>query len=180
MERNDFTADAPGRLVRISTTWAFIPNDLPPHLSWDTPTVRLFSAADRALGQLAAMGRSLPNPRLLIRPLMRREAVLSSRIEGTQASLSDLVLFEIDSAVESRTPDVREVFNYVRALEYGLERVRQLPLSLRLIRELQARLMEGARGEDRFPGEFRNEQVWIGPPGCAIEQATYVNRHPAR
>lgn len=178
MEAADFTPEAPGRLVRVEGSVAFVPRDLPPPLTWDNETVGLLSAAERALGQLAAMGRTLPNPHLLIRPFMRREAVLSSRIEGTEASVSDLVLFEIHPAQERQTPDVREVYNYVRALEYGLERVRQLPLSLRLICELHRLLMEGVRGGDRCPGQFRREQVWIGPPGCSIAQATHVPPPP--
>lgn len=178
MEPADFTSEAPGRLVRVEGSVAFVPRDLPPPLAWDTRTVGLLSAADRALGQLAATGRSLPNPHLLIRPFMRREAVLSSRIEGTQASVSDLVLFEIHPAQERQTPDVREVSNYVRALEYGLDRVHRLPLSLRLMRELHSSLMEGVRGGDRFPGEFRREQVWIGPPGCSLAEATHVPPPP--
>jgi Fic family protein len=178
MEAADFTPEAPGRLVRVEGSVAFVPRDLPPPLAWETPTVGLLSAAERALGQLAAMGRTLPNPHLLIRPFMRREAVLSSRIEGTQASVSDLVLFEVYPAQERQTPDVRDVHNYVRALEYGLERVRQLPLWLRLICELHRLLMEGVRGGDRRPGEFRHEQVWIGPPGCSLAEATHVPPPP--
>src|SRR5204863_8738186 len=105
-------------------------------------------------------------------PFVRREAVLSSRIEGTRSDLSDLVLFEVGG--EPRSPDARDVANYVTALEYGLGRLKKLPLSLRLIRELHARLMEGARGEHLTPGEFRRGQNWIGPPGSNVHTATYV------
>lgn len=174
MERRDFSEDAPGRLAVVGNTVAFVPNDLPPRLTWDDETFGLVGAAERALGQLAAIGRGFANPHLLMRPFIRREAVLSSRIEGTQASVSDLVLFEIDPEVEQRVPDVREVANYIQALEYGLSRVKQIPLSLRLICELHGLLMQGVRGSDRSAGEFRRAQVWIGPPGCAIEQARHV------
>jgi Fic family protein len=135
--------------------------------------VSLLSRADRALGELSGIGRALPNPHLLILPFARREAVLSSRIEGTQASLSDLYAFEAAPRAEE-TGDVREVVNYVRALEFGLSRLKDLPVSLRLIREIHERLMRGARGEHSTPGEFRRSQNWIGPPGCLLNDATYV------
>jgi Fic family protein len=137
--------------------------------------VAVLSEADRALGELAGLGRSLLNPHLLIRPFIRREAVLSSRIEGTQASLSDLYAYEaVQQPLFEPTPDVREVYNYVQALEYGLERLRTLPLSLRLIREMHALLMERVRREHQTPGEFRRAQNWIGPPGCLLNDATFV------
>ena len=178
MEPAEFKESKPGRLMRAREGyWTFVLAPLPPtlELSWDL--VAQLSEADRALAELAGLGRNLPNPHLLIRPFVRREAVLSSRIEGTQASLTDLFLFE---AVESGPPpaqgpaDVKEVVNYIRALEHGLERLKELPLSLRLIREIHAKLMEGARGEHMTPGEFRRSQNWIGPPGCALADATFV------
>jgi Fic family protein len=137
--------------------------------------VSALSVADRALGELAGLGGSLPNPHLLIRSFIRREAVLSSRIEGTQASLSDLYAYEaVQLAMFEAPSDVREVYNYVRALEYALERLHTLPLSLRLIREIHARLMEGVRGEHQTPGEFRRSQNWIGPPGVNLNDAPFV------
>jgi Fic family protein len=152
-----------------------MPNPLPPELPWTVELVTSLSEADRAIGQLAGLGRSLPNPHLLIRPFVRREAVLSSRIEGTRASLSDLYTFEaVQLALFEPTSDVREVYNYVRALEYGLERLQELPLSLRLIREIHGRLMESVRGEQQTPGEFRRSQNWIGPPGSTPEDAPFV------
>jgi len=113
----------------------------------------------------------LPDPQLLIQPLVRREAVLSSRIEGTQASLADLVAYE---SAGTDSGDAREVSNYVDALNYGLERLERLPLSLRFIREIHERLMRSVRGGDRTPGEFRRIQNWIGPPGASIGDATYI------
>lgn len=162
-----------GRLVRAAGGyWAFVPNPLPPKLDWDNTLVSLVSKADIAVGTLSGLGETLPNPHLLIYPFVRREAVLSSRIEGTRSSLSDLLLFEA-TRVEKQG-DVREVQNYVRAMEYGLGRLGELPLSLRFIRELHGILMEGVRGEHATPGEFRQSQNWIGPPGCTLNEATYV------
>jgi Fic family protein len=146
----------------------------PPALEWSPELVQALSAADRAVGRLAGEGSRLPNPHLLIRPFLRREAVLSSRIEGTRATLGELLAAEAGAAVEHSPADLREVANYVAALEYGIRRLPQLPLSLRLVRELHARLMEGVRGGDAQPGEFRRVQNWIGPPGCSIQEATFV------
>lgn len=122
---------------------------------------------------MAGLARTLPNPHLLIRPFVRREAVLS-RIEGTEASLSDLFFFEAASAPAQAAGDVVEVANYVKALEYGLTRLADLPVSLRLLREMHEHLMTGVRGRHIAPGEFRRSQNWIGPPGCSLAEATYV------
>ena len=117
----------------------------------------------------------LPNPNLLIQPLIRREAVLSSRIEGTHASIGDLYAFEAVQLTLFEFPeDVKEVQNYVLALQYGLDRLSSLPVSLRLMRELHARLLQGVRGEQWTPGEFRRSQNWIGAPGSTIQTATFV------
>jgi Fic family protein len=180
MDPAAFENTAAGRLVKEPGGFsAFVPNPLPPGLepSWAL-TLRL-SNADRALAELAGVGRSLPNPRLLIRAFVRREAVLSSRIEGTQASLSDLFFFEAGgehAGPPGRPPgqDVREVANYVAALEHGLARLTELPLSLRLIREMHGVLLEGVRGAHPTPGEFRRTQNWIGPPGCTLADAVFV------
>jgi Fic family protein len=184
MNPDKFRNSPSGHIIQVgqgeTAYWAFIPNPLPPTLTFDSALIRLLSDADRALGELAGLGRALPNPHLLINPFIRREAVLSSRIEGTQADLADLYAFEAGQlALPGLKPapaeaDVREVFNYVRALEYGLERLSALPVSLRLIREVHARLMEGVRGEHATPGEFRRTQNWIGAPGCTLNDATYV------
>ena len=176
MDPNAFQDSPAGKLIRSPRGyWTFLPNPLPPDLPWTTELVRALSLADRALGELAGLGRALPNPHLLIRPLMRREAVLSSRIEGTRASLSDLYAYEaVQLSFFDSHPDVQKVHNYVRALEYGLERLETLPLSLRLIREMHAHLMEGVRGEHQTPGEFRRSQNWIGPPGCTLDDAMYI------
>jgi Fic family protein len=111
---------------------------------------------------------------LLIGPFIRREAILSSRIEGTQASLSDLLFFEASGSVDPKAPDAREVSNYVKAMEYGLVRLKKFPLSLRFIREVHEHLMDDVRGEHLTPGEFRRSQNWIGPDRCTLMDATYV------
>ena len=152
---------------------------LPPSLSWDEALTVDLSNADRAIGRLAGEGRRMPNPHLLIRPFIRKEAVLSSRIEGTQATLGELLAAEAGAAVDRSPADLWEVGNYVTALEYGLERMDTLPVSLRLVRELHEFLMRGVRGDVATPGEFRRSQNWIGPPGCTLNEATYVPPPPS-
>ncbi|MCI0519887.1 MAG: Fic family protein [Chloroflexi bacterium] len=176
MDPSKFQASTSGKVIRLPQGyWAFLPAALPPALTFSPSLVAALSEADRALGELKGLGGTLANPHLLIRPLARREAVLSSRIEGTRASLDDLLAYEA-TQVSFLEPgsDVREVYNYVRTLEYGLERINTLPVSLRLIREMHARLMEGVRGDAWTPGEFRRSQNWIGPAGSTLETAPYV------
>ncbi len=150
-----------------------MPRDLPPVLCFDDPLISALSAADRALGQLNGIIRALPNPRLLIHSFVRREAVLSSRIEGTVASLSDLYLFEMNPKREQEIPDVREVANYVRALDHGIERLKYAPFSLAVVKELHAILLDGVRGSDKSPGAFRQRQDFISPSE-RIEDASYI------
>jgi Fic family protein len=170
----DFQAPNAGRVVQTPAGYAaFVPAPLPPDLPYDSGLVLSLSQADAALSELSGLGRQLPNPHLLIASYIRREAVLSSRIEGTRTSLSDLLLDEAELE-RSDDADVREVRNYVTALEYGLERLRELPLSLRLVRELHERLMQGVRGNRATPGEFRRSQNWIGPTGSTPATAIYV------
>ena len=144
---------------------------------YDQDLVRMLSRADAALSELSGVGRLLPNPHLLITPWMTREAILSSRIEGTRTTLSELLIDEAGGArVAGRAAaDIKEVRNYVDALEHGVERLKQLPLSLRLVRELHARLMKGVRGDKATPGEFRRSQNWIGPEGSTPANAAYVS-----
>lgn len=120
----------------------------------------------------------MPNPHILIRPFVRREAVYSSRIEGTQATLGELLAAEAGAEVERSPNDLREVANYVSALEHGVRRLHEIPLSLRLIREMHEILMSGVRGEHATPGEFRRSQNWIGPAGCTLKEAKYVPPPP--
>lgn len=176
MNRKDFADTASGRLVDTPQGYlAFVPNPLPPPINFDMPLALALSKADAALSELSGLGGQLPNPHLLISPYIKREAVLSSRIEGTKASLSDLLIDEIEDG-QARAPsdDVKEVRNYVRALEFGVQRLETLPLSLRLIREIHTELMEGVRGEKATPGEFRRSQNWIGPAGSTPMTAAFV------
>lgn len=150
-------------------------------MPYDAVLISTLSAADRALGELAGLGRTLADPYLLAQPLIAREAVMSSRIEGTQADLLDLYAYE---AVQPALPgfaipdDTREVYQYVQAMEYGLQRLQELPMSLRLIREIHRVLLQGVRGEYATPGEFRITQNWIGAPGCTLKEARYVPPPP--
>ncbi|MGH7630386.1 MAG: Fic family protein [Gemmatimonadales bacterium] len=170
-----------GRRIRCPGGYrAYLPKPLPPPIAWNAGLAAALSAADRAVGRLAGEARRLPNPHLLIRPFIRREAVLSSRIEGTQATLGELLAAEAGAAVERSPADLREVGNYVVALEYGVERLRALPLSLRLVRELHEKLMRGVRGDVATPGEFRTSQNWIGPAGCTLAEASFVPPPPDR
>jgi Fic family protein len=172
---DDFRPPEAGRVIRTPTGYhAFVPSPLPPAIPWSDELVRTLSRADAALSELSGLGSLLPNPHLLIAPYVRREAVLSSKIEGTTTDLSELLIDEADAGPPRDPDDVREVRNYVRALEYGVKRLRDLPLSLRLVRELHERLMKGARGDRATPGEFRRSQNWIGPPRSSIQTATYV------
>jgi len=164
-----------GRKIRCPGGYqAYMPEPLPPRLAWSDGLAAVLSRADLTIGRLAGEGRRLPNPHLLIRPFVRREAVLSSRIEGTQATLGELLAAEAGAAVERSPADLREVANYVAALEHGVARLSDLPLSLRLVKELHEKLMRDVRGDTATPGEFRRSQNWIGPAGCTLADATYV------
>lgn len=174
MKREDFTDPAGALTVTPDGALAFVPAKLPPQLELSWSLTSALASAERAVGKLAGIGHTLPNPHLLIRPFVRREAVLSSRIEGTQASVGDLLLFETAGEPAANETDVREVANYIAALDYGRELLTRLPLSLRFLREVHARLLAGVRGENRAPGEFRRIQNWIGPERCTISDATYV------
>lgn len=147
------------------------PSPLPRELDLDQATVRLLSRADRSLGRLAGSGRLLPNPHLLVQTYITSEALASSRIEGTQASLSEVLEASEDEEVRH---DVREVLNYIAAFEHGRRRLAELPLSLRLLREIHERLLRDVRGEEKSPGEFRTTQNWIGPPNCTLHDAVFV------
>ena len=183
MRPEEFTSEAPGRLVQDTEGHlTFEPNPLPPPETALGLTFRLaatLSAADRALGELAGVGRMLPNPHLLIRPFLRREAVLSSRIEGTVTRLDQLFLFEAEPEHVAESADVAEVVNHVLALEHGLDLLKKMPLCLRLIREVHARLLQGVRGQERRPGEFRECPVVIGRSRLYDEARFVPPAHPA-
>jgi Fic family protein len=155
---------------------AFEPAPLPPSppLTYDIDLIRLLSEADQRLARLDGVTSTLPNPDLFVAMYVRQEAVLSSQIEGTQSSLEDVLQFEIDPHGEELPRDVGEVVNYVAAMNHGLQRLPQLPLSLRLIREIHAVLLQGTRGGEKTPGEFRRSQNWIGPAGCTLATASFV------
>lgn len=155
--------------------WAFLPNPLPPKNmpEFKGNLLMILSDAERELGNLNGFLQLLPNPDLIMAPYIRREAVLSSRIEGTRSSLSDLFYYEISGAAKD-TSDVREVLNYVFALREGIRQLKKIPLSLRLIRHIHATLMKNVRGNFATPGEFRKTQNWIGPPGSTLNTAVYV------
>lgn len=158
--------------------FAYVPDPLPPEIEWSERLARHLSDADRLIGQLTSIGSNLPNPHLLIRPFVRREAVLSSRIEGTQTSLAELFADEAGAQTDQNRSDLKEVENYVKALEYGIKRLEKLPLSLRLICEIHEQLMKDVRGNIATPGEFRRSQNWIGVAGCTLQNATYIPPPP--
>lgn len=180
MRAEDFTGDFPGQVVWVRDSilgeyLAFVPNPLPPPLTLDISTINRLSAADRALGELNGIGQMLPNPHLLIGPFLRREAVLSSRIEGTQTDLTQLLLFEAAPSHRPPNPDAEEVINYVRALEYGLQRLAEgATVNLHLTQELHQRLMRGGRGQVSQPGAVREVPNRIGRPNQSFADSRYV------
>ena len=177
MNPEAFKNSTAGKCIRTISRhpyWAYVPNPLPPKIEMDWELVGLLSKADITLGKLSGAGQLLTNPNLLISPFIRREAVMSSRIENTQSGLEDLFLFEADETQLPPVSDVKEVLNYVRAMEYGIKRLPELPISSRLICEIHEILMKGVRGEGATPGLLRTSQNWIGSPGCDLTDATYV------
>jgi Fic family protein len=175
----DFTRDSPGRLVPAAgQAVAFVPDPMPDELSLGSDEIRLLSEADYALGRLAGSAGRLVNPYLIGQPLLRREAILSSRIEGTLTTPEQLVLLEAGVAPSVQdvraAADTREVLNYVHAMERGLELLKTIPVSLRLIRDVHAVLLDGVRGGEDRPGEFRTVQNYIGSPHASIEEARFV------
>jgi Fic family protein len=161
---------------------AYIPTPLPPNppLELLGELQVLLSEADRALGRLDGSIKTLPNPDLFVFMYVRKEAVLSSQIEGTQSSLQDVLAAEAKILTPDRPQDAEEVVNYVRAMNHGLARLEELPVSIRLIREIHAHLLENVRGSNLTPGEIRTSQNWIGPGGCTLAEATFVPPPPER
>lgn len=144
----------------------------------DSDFQALLSTADTALGRLDGSILTLPDPDWFVLMYVRKEAVLSSQIEGTQSSLNDLLEAEAKILRPHRPRDVEEVINYVNAMNYGLERLRDLPVSIRLLKEIHERLLRDVRGAEQQPGEIRSSQNWIGPPGCTLADAIYVPPPP--
>lgn len=169
-------------IKQISGYRAFIPAPLPPQppVEMDDELMDLLSKADRALGRLDGVASVLPNPDLFVAMYVRQEAVLSSQIEGTQSTLEDVLEWEISSikAQHDNPKDVEEVVNYISAMNYGLERLAEFPLSLPLIKEIHAQLLRQGRGARREPGQFRHTQNWIGAEGCTLATATFVPPPP--
>jgi len=159
---------------------AFVPKPLPPspRIQYDEELQSLLSTADRSLARLDGITTVLPNPDLFIAMYVKKEALLSSQIEGTQASLEGVLEFEADLIPKQNLDEIKEVINYVRALNHGIERLKELPMSLRLIKEIHKILLEGTRGEHRNPGQFRRSQNWIGPPGFPLSEAIFVPPPP--
>lgn len=175
------TAPRGGVYARQPTGYhAFIPAPLPPDppISLDTELMGLLSKADRALGRLDGSVTTLPNADLFILMYVRKEAVLSSQIEGTQSSLQDLLAAEAAILDDDSPRDVDEVVNYVAAMKHGLKRLHELPVSVRLIREIHEKLMEGVRGGHLQPGEIRHSQNWLGPAGSTLNNAVFIPPPP--
>lgn len=176
MNPKEFSSSSGGTPVLTQAGyWAFLPTSLPPVINWSLPLVSALANAERDLSKLATLANAFPFSRLLVRPCLYREAIFSSRIEGLHASLDDLYSYEsAQTSFVKPGHNVREVYNLVLAQEYGLERLKTLPVSLRLLRESHARLLEGTRGQTLAPGEFRRAQNWIGSVGSIPFTAKYV------
>jgi len=170
-----------GRYIQQDSGYsAFIPATLPPspEIDLSDKLKQKLSEAENALGRLDASIHTLPNPDLFVFMYVRKEAVLSSQIEGTQSSLHDVLAAEAQILDPKRPRDVAEVINYIDAMNYGINRLSELPVSIRLIREIHARLLTGVRGSNLTPGELRCSQNWIGPAGCTLAQASFVPPPP--
>lgn len=173
MDPATFRAPSTGRLVPIGGgAYAYVPAPLVPDFRLADETIVALAEAERAVGALNGMGRLLPAPYLLIDPALHREAVMSSRIEGTQASVAEVLRRE--ASIERPKDDIQEVVDHVEAMRHGLERMKDLPLCLNLVCEMHGVLMPGVRGENRAPGAFRRVQNHIGPPGTRVDAARYV------
>jgi Fic family protein len=171
----DITDSPSGKVISTAQGYnAFVPNPLPPAMNWTPKLALALSKADFLLGKLAREGSQLSNPHLLIHPFITREAVLSSKIEGTHSTISQVLAHDAGIAVDQDPEDLKEVQNYISAMDFGIKRLETLPLSLRLIQELHSHLMQNVRGFHATPGEFRRSQNWIGTPGCTINTAKFV------
>ncbi len=177
----ELASNRSGYIMRQPTGYeAFIPNNLPPKppLVIDDEMQNLLSQADRKLGRLDGITEILPNAELFVDMYVKKEAVLSSQIEGTQASMIDILNTSDNRGEDIGSNHIKEVVNYVGAISYGLNRLNTLPFSLQLIREIHAVLLKDVRGGTTNPGEFRRTQNWIGPSGCTLLTASYVPPPP--
>ena len=176
MKTTDFDTNAPGKVIKtIQGYYAFIPDSLPPQLEWSNKLLSKLASAARSIARLDEVGKAFPVPYIVVRPFVRKEAVLSSQIEGTRTTFQELLTFEAQQlSLFGDAEDRQEVQNYVHALDYGLEQLDSLPISVRLIREIHGILMKGVRGEMVTPGDVRKSQNWVGRPGATLEEARYV------
>lgn len=170
-----------GRYIKQPAGYsAYIPNPLPPKppLKYDSQLRNLLSQADRDLARLDGITTVLPNPDLFVAMYVKKEALLSSQIEGTQASLEGVLRFEANLTPSEDINEVKEVINYIKALNHGIKRIKEIPISNRLIKEIHKILVKGTRGTGKKPGEFRNSQNWIGMPGANLNEATFIPPPP--
>lgn len=176
MKTSDFADTMPGRLVpTIEGALAFVPDPLPTTLDLGASTVRLLANAENALGRLVGTTGRVVNPYLVGSPLLHREAIVSSRMEGTVTTPEELVLFEVSGTPQDpHYRDTMEVLNYIHAMQHGLNRLKTLPVCLRLTKEIHRELVRGVRGEGDRPGEFRDRQNWIGNRGEPIHAARFA------
>jgi Fic family protein len=180
MDLNQYSSDRAGKLIKQPTGYrAFHPTPLPPYppLDLDAESQKLLSDADRSLGRLDGLASVIRDPDLFVYLYVRKEALLSSQIEGTQCSLEDVLVDGEASGAEKH--DIEEVSNYVAAMNQGLQKIKELPLSTRLIKEMHSVLMKGVRGSNKTPGEFRTSQNWIGSPDATLNNAQFVPPPPA-
>lgn len=171
-----------GKVVSVKNTLGeqynvFIPDPLPPKIKFDDELVLILSKAEEKLGKLSGIGLTLPSPNLLIIPYLRKEAIMSTRIEGTRISLQEVLLSEAKEE-EEKTPDAREVVNYINTVNYALKQIEESPIDLGLIRNMHKILMKGVRGNEMAPGEFRLVQNWIGSKLSKVSEATFVPPNP--
>ncbi|MDX1438091.1 MAG: Fic family protein [Anaerolineales bacterium] len=176
MDPKDYVSKRAGELIRVEGRyWAFLPAGLPPALDWSPAIITAMGEAERALGRMDSLALTLPAPRILVRPFVRREAVLSSRIEGTRASLSDVYTYEAARlSFLAPSSDAGEVHDYVKALDHALGRLTTARVSLGLLQEVHATLMAGSPESKASPGKFRSRQNWIGYPGSTLQTASYI------
>jgi len=176
MKKTDFTQNAPGRIIiTVQKYEAYIPNPLAPSITWSTKLINNLTNAERSIAKLEEVGQTFPVPHVLVRPFVQKEAVLSSQIEGTRTTFEGLLRHEARQlSFLEKDQDLHEVQNYIKALDYGLRRIQELPISMRLAREIHAILMKDVRGDLLTPGEIRRSQNWIGRPGATLENAQYI------
>ena len=155
----------------------FIPNPLPPNIEFDEELVLILSRAEEKLGKLSGICLTLPSPNLLIIPYLRKEAIMSTRIEGTRISMQEVLLSEAKEK-EEKTKDAQEVVNYINTVNYALTKIEKSPINVELIKEMHKVLMEGVRGDDKAPGEFREVQNWIGSELSKVSDANFVPPNP--